>query len=60
MRGPCAEDPGRHWLAPRGWSRQRLVPNGRGRAVANAIACALHAWWCAHLGRPMRAGAARP
>ncbi|ULH14627.1 hypothetical protein MF271_11465 [Deinococcus sp. KNUC1210] len=23
------------------------------RSSANEIACALHAWWCAHLGRPL-------
>ncbi|WP_255638987.1 hypothetical protein [Deinococcus betulae] len=27
----------------------------RPRAAANDIACALHAWWCAQLGRPMSA-----
>ncbi|MBB5375656.1 hypothetical protein HNQ07_001113 [Deinococcus metalli] len=26
-----------------------------GRAGANCIARALHGWWCARLGRPLRA-----
>ncbi|WP_158263754.1 hypothetical protein [Deinococcus arcticus] len=55
MRRLCPPAVGSRCLAARPGAR-RLFLAGHGRhAVANAIACVLHAWWCAHLGRPMRA-----